>query len=115
MDTALTTNDIDKITELLQEGFDPCEKDLSGNPLIFKTENADIIEIFLNYGLDPKITDSYGFTLEDYTDNDTIKEKLAEPRNAILINPPKFIKYRATNKSNIRRAKTRKSQVPKSV
>lgn len=113
MEAAISTANLEKITELLKEGSDPSEKGPTGNPLIFSTDDLEIIELFLNYGLDPKITDIYGFTLEDYTDNTLLKEKLATTRNPIIINPPKFIKYRATHKSANRRAKTRKTQAQK--
>lgn len=115
MEEAIVSNDITRITELLQDGFDPCEKNATGNPIIFDTENVEIIELFLNYGLDPKITDIYGFTMENYTDNLLLKEKLNEPRNPIIINPPKFVKYRATKKAEQKRSKTRRNQVAKSL
>lgn len=115
MEEAIINNNIEHAKTLLIEGYDPNEKDLSGNPIIFMTENADIIGLFLLYGLDPKITDSYGFTIADYTHNLEIKDKLDSSVNAIIVDPPKFISYRATNKSSKKRAKTRKTQVQKSV
>ena len=115
MEDAIINNNIEVVKNLLVEGYDPNEKDLSGSPVIFATESHDIIELFLLYGLDPKITDSYGFTLGDYTHNLEIKKKLDTTVNAIIVDPPKFISYRATNKSSKKRAKTRKTQVQKSM
>ena len=114
MEEAIASKDIERIKELLQDGYDPSEKGTSGSPIIFDTDNVEIIELFLNYGLDPKITDKYGFTMENYTDDLLLKEKLKESRNPIIINPPKFIKYRATKKAEGKRSKTRRNQVAKS-
>jgi hypothetical protein len=115
MEEAIASNDIEKIKELLQDGYDPSEKNATGRPIIFDSENIEIIELFLNYGLDPKITDIHGFTMENYTDDLVLKEKLNETRNPIIINPPKFIKYRATKKAEGKRSKTRRNQVVKSL
>jgi len=114
MEEALVSNDIVRIKELLEDGYDPSEKGSNGSPIIFDTENVEIIELFLNYGLDPKITDKYGFMMENYTDNLVLKEMLNKPRNPIIINPPKFIKYRATKKAEGKRSKTRRNQAAKS-
>ena len=115
MEDAIKNNNLDLVNKLLNEAYDPNEKDLSGNPLIFATENIAIIDLFLKYGLDPKITDIYGFTLSDYASNPELKEKLDIELNSIIIDPPKFTRYRATNKSSKKRAKTRKTQVQKSM
>jgi len=114
MEEAIESNDIERVKILLQEGFDPSEKKSTGNPIIFDTTNIEIIELFLNYGLDPKITDKHGFSLENYTDDILLKEKLNEPRNPIIINPPKFIKYKGTKKGEHKSSKTRRNRVAKS-
>lgn len=114
MEEAISSNDIIKIKELLSDGIDPNEKNAEGRPLIFETQNLEIIDLFLNYGLDPKITDAYGFTMEDYSDDTLLKEKLNTPLNAFIINPPKFIKYKASMKIQNKRKKTRRNQAEKS-
>ncbi len=115
MEEAISSNDIIKIKELLIDGVDPNEKNAEGRPLIFETQNLEIIDIFLNYGLDPKIMDNHGFTMEDYNDNPLLKEKLNTPLNSFTINPPKFLRYKASMKSHNKRKKTRRNQVEKSL
>ena len=117
MEQALIENDIEKVEALLVEGIDPNSKTDVGKPIIFLTDNQEVIKLLLEYGADPKAEDEHGFKLEDYIDDDTsnkeIRTLLNEPRKPTIT---KFIKYRATIKSANPKNKTRRQrcQVEKS-
>jgi len=114
MEEAIKAEDLDKIESLLNECNNPNEKNSNNTPMLFLTENKEIIKLLLEYGADPKITDENGFTLEDYTDDQELIQLLNEPRNSIIINSTKFIKYRGTIKSNKKTNKTRRLRVERS-
>lgn len=113
MEEALQANDIEKVETLLVEGTDPNMTTESGKPIIFLTENQEIIKLLLEYGADPQAEDENGFKLEDYTDDDTIKQLLTLPKKPPLT---KFIKYRGTIKSlkKVNKTRRRHCQVEKS-
>jgi hypothetical protein len=113
MEEALHANDTEKVEALLVEGADPNMKTESGNPILFLTENQEIIKLLLEYGADPQVEDVDGFKMEDYTDDDTIKQLLTLPKKPPLT---KFIKYRGTIKSlkKVNKTRRRHCQVEKS-
>jgi hypothetical protein len=113
METALEANDAEKVEALLVEGADPNMKTESGKPIIFLTENQEIIKLLLEYGADPQAEDENGFKMEDYTDDNDLKLLLNQPKKPPLT---KFIKYRGTIKSVKKANKTRRRhcQVEKS-
>jgi hypothetical protein len=113
MEEALLANDIEKIETLLVEGADPNMTTETGKPIIFLTESQEIIKLLLEYGADPQAEDEHGFKLEDYTDDDDLKQLLSLPKKPPLT---KFIKYRGTIKSVKKANKTRRRhcQVEKS-
>lgn len=105
MEDALKSEDIETIETLLLEGFNPNEVE---PPLLFQTENKNIIKLLLDYGADPHSTDIYGFTLNDYTNDEEVKRMLNEPRNPTIVSSTKFIKYRGTIKTLKKTNKTRR-------
>jgi ankyrin repeat protein len=107
MEEALKEENIEKIETLLLEGSDPNEKTKTGKPIIFLTDNQEVIKLLLEYGADPKIEDEYGFKLEDYADDDKLKALLNEPRKPTIT---KFVKYRATSKQIKSKNKTRRQR-----
>jgi ankyrin repeat protein len=106
MEEAINKNDIDLITYLLDQGYDPNFKNVEGSPLLHLSEDIEIIRLLLEKGADPNITDIYGFTLDDYTSNNEIKELLKKPRNAVIIPITKALRYNETLKLKQKRAKT---------
>ena len=114
MEEAIKSEDIEKLESLLNDCYNPNEKNSDNTPMLLLTENKEIIKLLLEYGADPKIPDGNGFTIEDYTDDQDIIKLLNEPRNSIIINSTKFIKYRGTIKSNKKTNKTRRLRVEKS-
>lgn len=106
MEEAINKKDIDLITYLLDQGYDPNFKNTEGTPLLHLSEHIDIISILLEKGADPNITDIYGFTLDDYTSNNEIKELLKKPRNTVITPITKALRYNETLKLKHKRAKT---------
>jgi hypothetical protein len=113
MEEALEANSAEKVEALLVEGADPNMKTETGKPILFLTENQEIIKLLLEYGADPQAEDEHGFKMKDYTDDDELKLLLTLPKKPPLT---KFIKYRGTIKSFKKTNKTRRRhcQVEKS-
>ena len=111
MELVIKSENLGEIENLLTEGYNPNEKTENNTPLIFLTENVAIIKLLLEYGADPKAVDEYGFTIEDYTDDEELKKLINEPRNPIIVSSTKFIKYRGTIKSIKKTNKTRRSRL----
>jgi len=107
MEEAIKLEDIDAVENLLLEGFNPND---TKTPLIFLTENKQVIKLLLDYGADPHATDEHGFKVQDYTDDEDLKKLLQEPRNPIIVSSTKFIKYRGTIKSIKKTNKTRRQR-----
>jgi len=106
LEEAIKSDSIEKAEALLLEGIDPSLKNEQNTPLIFTTENTELIKLLLEYGADPKAEDIHGFKVEDYTDDPILKELLNQPRKPLLT---KFVKYRATIKTLRKTNKTRRS------
>ena len=108
MQHAVEENLVEELRTILESGADPNAKTAEGRPMIFLSENLEILTLLLEYGANPKLEDQYGFTLQDYTDDDKIISLLNENRESIIITSEKFNKYRGTFKQKSDRAKTRK-------
>jgi len=109
MQKAVEENLIEELRTILESGADPNTKTVEGRPMIFLSENLEILSLLLEYGANPKLEDQYGFTVQDYSDDDKIISLLNENREPIIISSSdKFIKYRGTFRSKSDRAKTRK-------
>jgi len=106
MEEAINKNDIDLITYLLEQGYDPNSKLDDGTPILHLSEDIEIIRLLLEKGADPNITDIYGFTLTDYTSNNEVKELLKKPRNTVITPTTKALKYKETLKLKQKRTKT---------
>ena len=91
MEEAIRLNDAEKTEVLLIEGADP-NQTFNGDPLLFSTEDPKIIDILLEYGANPTIPDKHGYTKEEYTFDETIKNILKKERKK------KFTHYRGTLK-----------------
>lgn len=114
MEEAILKNDIEKVRYLLEEeGIDPNSRTELGTPLIFLSENLEILKILLDNGADPNNTDENGFMLQDYSDNDEILSLLKAPRKpnpTILSTNSKLAKYNETFKLRSRKTKTFKAK-----
>ena len=109
MQQAVEANLVEELRTILESGADPNTKNAEGRPMIFLSENLEILSLLLEYGANPKLEDQYGFTVQDYTDDDKIISLLNENREPIIISSSeKFNKYRGTFKGKSDRAKTRK-------
>jgi hypothetical protein len=109
MQQAVEANLVEELRTILESGADPNTKNAEGRPMIFLSENLEILSLLLEYGANPKLDDQYGFTVQDYTDDDKIISLLNENREPIIISSSeKFNKYRGTFKGKSDRAKTRK-------
>lgn len=119
MEEAILKNDIEKIRYLLEEeGTDPNLRTESGTPLIFLSENLEILKILLDNGADPNNTDENGFMLQDYCDNDETLSLLKAPRIAAIAVPvinSKLSKYNETFKLRGQKAKTLKAKRKKNT
>ena len=116
MQQAVEANLIEELRTILELGGDPNTKTAEGRPMLFLTENLEIISLLLEYGANPKLEDQYGFTVQDYTDDDKIVSLLNENREPIIIsNSEKFNKYKGTFKAKSDRAKTRKLPKTQSI
>lgn len=108
MEDAIIKGDVETVKDLLDAGHNPNDKTATGTPLIFLTENLEILKLLLDYGSDPQLPDENGFVLQDYCDNDEIISLLNKPRNVIIISESKLIKYNETLNRRRKRAKTLK-------
>lgn len=69
LERAIAKGDVHRVTQLLQAGANPNIRHgtgFSNTPLIFMAVymgSVDIIKVFIEYGLDPEITMSYGETM----------------------------------------------------
>jgi ankyrin repeat protein len=112
MEDAILSNDISLLKFYLDQGSNPNEKNKDGTPYLFLTTNLEVIEVLLTYGANPKTIDEYGFTIEDYIDDDEIITLINKPRNTIEFTPTKTIKYNNTLKLKKKyRSKTRRANL----
>lgn len=105
MQSAIQNEELEIIEKMLSDGHDPNEIVSHGQTLLFQTNNIKILQLLLDYGANPKAEDEFGFTVSDYTDNSEILSLMKTENNQ-----PKFVKYRATIKSNTKRGKTKKNK-----
>jgi ankyrin repeat protein len=110
MEEAINTEDIEMVKELLEQGYDANSKNADGRPLIFLSENLEILKLLLDYGADPKLTDEYGFTLEEYCEDDKKLGIINSSRNPIINKTSKFTKYKGTLRLKRKLAKTVRSK-----
>jgi hypothetical protein len=115
MEDAINQNNIDAVKYLLEQGYNPNSKTDTETPLIFISENLEILNLLLDFGADPTLPDENGFTMEDYYDENDDKIKLLKKeRNSINVCQSKLLKYNETLRLKKRRAKTFRNKVMKS-